>query len=233
VRAHGIALGRPLVPNSGRCRCAYSCGRSHVHSAPGIGRRGTPIGRRGILIRQSSTPNADTLERSHYLRSWCRLREHILLFRYAFTDLHAGQYRRAGGYLAFVILAVIAVTGDQPRPPASTTQNATSCAAAPASRSWAAGSSGAAKLTGHRGGPRGRSRPGVAAASAHRDQAPFGLPHRAATGYGVSPRAAGTRQPAPSPWPAATELPAWLSTVGCARSAVGPNLKSPHSPQPR
>ena len=24
------------MPNSGRCRCAYLCGRSHVHSAPGI-----------------------------------------------------------------------------------------------------------------------------------------------------------------------------------------------------
>jgi len=50
--------------------------------------------------------------------------------------------------------------------------------------------------------------------------------------YSISPQVAGTRQQAPSPWPAATELPARLSTSECARSAVGPNLKSPHSPQP-
>jgi hypothetical protein len=51
--------------------------------------------------------------------------------------------------------------------------------------------------------------------------------------YGISPQVAGTRRQAPSPWPAATELPARLSTFECARSAAGPNLKPPHSPQPR
>jgi hypothetical protein len=51
---------RSVMPNSERCRYAYLCGCSRVHSAPDVGRRSRPAGGSASSCTIQARPNADS-----------------------------------------------------------------------------------------------------------------------------------------------------------------------------